>query len=70
MSYELHKTGDEILKDLKVAHEKFTLEWQLNTTYRQVWGTQMACLAFGDWMHEQSSYSVQMKASKRLGAIN
>ena len=34
MSYELHKTGDEILKDLKVAHENFTLEWRLNTTYR------------------------------------
>ena len=34
MSYELHKTGDEIFEDLKVAHEKITLEWRLNTTYR------------------------------------
>ena len=34
MSYKLHKTGVMILKVLKVAYENFTLEWQLNTTYR------------------------------------
>ena len=34
MSYKLHKTNNDILlKVLKVAHENFTLEWRLNTTY-------------------------------------
>lgn len=55
------------LEGLKVAHKHFTLEWQQNTTYRYVWWTQ---LVYSGWMHEWSSYSVQVKASNRLGSDN
>ena len=47
MSYKVHKTGVMFLKVLKVADEKFTLEWQLSITYRKIWWTQMVC--FGFW---------------------
>ena len=47
MSYKVHKTRSNVFEVLKVAHEKITLEWRLNTTYRKIWWTQMAC--FGFW---------------------
>ena len=52
MSYELHKTGDEILKDLKVAHEKFTWSGNKIPHIGRYGGHKWHVLAFGSWMHE------------------